>query len=179
MKKNNLIETMESLPSDAKCKVGTETGSCFFFIGTVGEFLDNLDKIDELAKAFLERRLKVARKNLLTMANAPMNLETYVKAEYNKLQYDTMPDFSLEGFHKARAEYLKKLQNRANYVMDCDRAIDLRVPLERREVVNISRSDKLIGDGIIIIIEGDEAGRWWDHTEQKEGELYGFGQGND
>lgn len=179
MKKNNLIETMESLPSDAKCKVGTETGACYFFIGTVGEFLENLDKIDELAKAFLDRRLRVARKNLLTMANAPMNLDAYVKAEYGKLKDDILPDFSVEGFHKARAEYLKKLQNRANYVMDCDRAIDLRVPLERREVINISRSDKLIGDGIIIIIEGDEAGRWWDHTEQKEGELYGFGQGND
>ena len=179
MKKNNLIETMESLPSDAKCKVGTETGSCFFFIGTVGEFLDNLDKIDELAKAFLERRLKVARKNLLTMANAPMNLETYVKTEHGKLKDDILPDFSVEGYRKARAEYLKKLQNRANYVMDCDRAIDLRVPLDQREIVDISKSDKLIGDGIIVIIEGDEAGRWWDHSEQKEGELYGFGQGNE
>ena len=179
MKENNLKKVMQDLPADAKCKVGTETGACYFFIGTVGEFLDNLDKIDELAKAFLDRRLRVARKNLLTMVNAPMDLETYGKTEYNKLPYDILPDFSVEGFHKARAEYLKKLQNRATYVMDCDRAIDLRVPLERREIVNISRSDKLIGDGIIIIVEGDEAGRWWDHPEQKEGELYGFGQGNE
>lgn len=126
---------VEALPGNTIMHIGS--GTNFFFVGTKAEYEARIDSIYKHYRDFYERleRIYTDRINGIGKSNK-------YKTKENK-------DKSLEFYRKAK-------ENALNYLKH-------GLPIRERLVIKVY--PRMQKDGIVIIVEGQEQGKYWDKSE--------------
>lgn len=158
-----LIDELARLSGETKIKVGAK--SSYFFCGTVNELCKKLEEYNEAMRTLAMRNAVRAELQKKRLFDKPPSLTRYATKECEKPD----PKPSLEDWNK-------KLENWFN---DCVEAelecrktkvyYDNFVELPDRGVANIYKADKAVDEDVtIIVIEGNELGKFWTFGEAGE-----------
>lgn len=172
----NIMQAIKKLPHDRILKIGAESGTSFFFIGTKKEFVMNIDKYSEALKKDAEEKKKKARMSLDSYLKKPVDLESYVRENMNRERQKGLKDFDADGIKKwfnfdSFMDWLENKLNqcKAKYTSYIKRCVEVEefVPLDLRKVVDMRDADELIEPygATIIILTGYENGAYWTSDE--------------
>ena len=149
-------------PWNAKLKVGASDGSGFFYCGTVGDFITNMDDYSSLCEKNAHTSVIVAKKTLETRVKNPPSIDRFIRSEIKKPKHD----FSLKNFEFYLRHYLDAIDRLTNAV---DNAVVIESKfkhLDQREVVEIREASQVSDPGVLIcIISGYEKGAYWTMDE--------------
>lgn len=148
--KMTLQEVMETIADDVVVHIGAKTA--FFFIGTKAEYEANIDLVQQDLQA-----------------------RTMISLEESRNRADFFKEKILNPDEEAGSDkYWKLLADRAYKLSKLYRAIpkledylDTFVAVREREVLD--QYDRLLGDGIVIVVDGKENGRYWLYEEYQKG----------
>ena len=169
MVKTRLRKFLEEIKDrDTKIKIGAKNGSGFFYVGTVGDFLDKSEKYEQADIIYFDNRVKRANENLEMMLNADTSFSGFAKKQYRKWENtSTRPNFSTDAYYLFlrghAAQLLKKFQS---YISE--RTIrSERTSLMSRVVTDHFIADKIVepGNVMVIQIDGKESGQYWTTDE--------------
>lgn len=154
MKIKNVLKNYDK---DLSLKVGAKDGTAFFYVGTVGDFLENMDVYDSVMRNRTVRiQIRAERAYENEIRNAP-TLEGYARECIKKEEPLIYSDYraSIEDwFMRVTQKHntaLKKKAAAANYRK-----------LSGREVKEYEMCDKTIDDNCLrVVIEGYETGAYW------------------
>lgn len=165
-----------------KIKVGAKNGSGFFYVGTVGDFLDQSEKYEWADITYFDNRVKRANDNLEMMLNADTSYSGYAKKQYRKWENTGMrPNFTVDSydvFLRGHAkQVLKKFQT---YISEKQYRAD-RTPLMSRMVTDNFDADRVVEPaGVMVIqIDGRESGQYWTFDEAESTPAIKFSGNND
>lgn len=138
-----LDEAVKEMNDDVIIHIGSKSG--FVFIGTKQEYGQMIDRIsDQYHKSFTEAKNRYTRK----IKKYSDKLRCLEKSEY----YEKELRMITESLRKYKM-YLKQICNVLNRFK----------PMRERMVKEIYK--RISKDGIVITIQGDEAGKYWDKDE--------------
>lgn len=174
----NAIKTIVDKKDTAKIKIGATDGSSFFFVGTVGEFIEESDKINRVVLTYDKETLENAKETLRRtkgFGRSYTAFESKEKARVAKLKEKSpkkykklKPDLSDENFDR----YLKRVDARIKNLEATIKRKEgvLSGPLMcDREISEHFVADSVVDeDTIVIIVCGDENGRYWSFDERGE-----------
>lgn len=175
----NLMEQINSMPSELKIKIGSNNGSGFFYCGTVGDFAEKIDEInDDLFKAFKAYERKTANALLHDAKRFPEFPERWEHLLKMPLEnvIETMPD-RVGKAETANTDFLRFCSDIGKWA---DKILDLKhsaktakqrvenfTDLQTRNVVDYFLSDPTADNyrPFVIVISGEESGRYWTMEE--------------
>lgn len=165
-----------------RIKVGAENGSGFFYMGTVGDFLDNSEKYEQADITYFDNRVKRADDNLEAMLNADTSYSGYAKKQYRKWENTGMrPNFTVDSYDVfLRGHAMQVLKKFQTFISERQyRAA--RTPLMSRQVTDFFGADKVAEpeDVLVIQIEGRESGQYWTFDEAESIPALKFSGNND
>ena len=137
--------------SDQILHIGTKDGSGFFFIGTKAELYESIPRLEEFSRKSIGDSLRKLRSELIATDNA-------------RYADDIKPE-KLRQYNGKCEELTKKILRIEE---------QSRTKLMDRQIVDVY--PRLLGDGIVMIIEGGECGRFWfryEYTAKNSGALKG------
>lgn len=175
MVKTRLKKFLEGIEDkDTKIKVGANNGSGYFYVGTVGDFLDNSEKYDQADVSYFDNRVKRANDNLEMMLNADTSFSGFAKKQYRKWENTaTRPNFSTDAYDLFLRSHSDQLFKKfRTYINERKYRAD-RTPLMSRCITNSFYADKVVEPaGVIVIqIEGRESGQFWTMDEAEWPEI--------
>lgn len=161
----NIRQALKPYDDDKKLKVGSFQS--YFYVGTVGHFLENQKEISGELYTKVKERAEESRKAYNTRLQKPPTFERFCKQQEVKSRKFTS---------EAYLEYLNDWLQKTKIVLDnADRAKEREEtfrPLSKRMVRFIRKSDPAADDEcIILIIEGKEAGKFWTTDEAPAGSV--------
>ena len=153
-------------------KVGAVDGSSIFFIGTGAEFLEKVDKLNADLKKNADAIARSGRNIFRKYCEEAPSISKYMtdaltsadakKREF-KVSFDDYLDYCKKYLDRADDRY-KALIRKEKYAKDFPM-------LHKREVVDEYPSTYEPGT-TILIVNGNEAGRYWTEDEVKNGRIY-------
>lgn len=171
--KQSLLHFMLEHDKNRIYKIGAKDGSGFFFIGTGQEFLDKVDNLDldlrKSAEQIAASGRKICRKYCVEAPSISQYLtEAMTAADANdgkgfKVSFDGYLAMCKKYVDQSNARY-KGMVKKEKYAKDWQM-------LHKREVVESYRSEDEPG-GLIVIVTGNEAGRYWSLSEVQNGRMY-------
>ena len=173
--KKKLRELLRTTDKDTVVHIGTRKGSGFFFIGLPSEFN---------VKAHDQATIHSLKAAIMTYKETLDNMDTYIVPKV-ALPFFMADDESVDSYCNAclRAhDRLNKIAldivGQANTIKAIQRklkkaatALSTFVSYGEREVADTY--DRLQGDGIVVIIEGEEQGFYWFRDEYQHGKELG------
>lgn len=165
-RRETLGEVLSRFDENQLVKVGSKDGSSWFYIGTKKVLIGNDLIYDAEIENWLKDRLDTAKKTLNDKMKCEPTYFNFTKGEIDKFLNGGICDLSIEKYHEYVQRYWKGIMTRARTVIKREGAIKTQIPLLSRPVVSADESIK--GDGIRIVIEGTEEGRFWDKEEADE-----------
>ena len=159
-------------------KIGAVDGSGFFYLGTVGDYLENKEKYEEMDRAHFENRLKRANENFEYLLNLDTSFSGYAKRQYRNFKNSgQLPNFSMIGYNQFLELHSQQLITKYN-TLNQEKAISANnSPLNSREVKEVFEAERVAepNGATVIIIKGSEMGVYWttDETELPTMELRG------
>lgn len=169
----NIMQAIKKLPHDRILKIGAESGTSFFFVGTKKDFVMNIDKYSEALRKDAEEKKKKAKMALDSYLKKPVGIEVYIRENMNREQQkgfdlDSIKSwFSWESYIEWLEGKLDKCKTKyASYVKRCVEAKEF-APLNLRKVIEVRDADEIIepSGATIIIITGYENGAYWTSDE--------------
>ena len=157
-----LNSVLSKLEPDKKIKVGTKDGSNYMFCGTVDILTQNITSYSDVLRESSYIRVRNAEKNLAVAVKNPPTLTGYIEAELSR----SNPRPSVDRWNDELRRWFKHCQ-----ALDQSKqaAIDYMknfVWLGNRNVLETRDADPAIDeDTTIIIIKGNECGKFWDFDE--------------
>ena len=140
-----LHDTIKYMPDDAILHIGSRTG--FLFVGDKAHYYRDIKKVNADMIKSQEAIAETAKRKMY--------------CEIRKLIVPGIKNTDVKKcIGKMRVYYDTETASR-KYISDF-------VPLGRRKIIEIY--PRLQGDGIVIIVEGAESGKYWDLKEYKKGE---------
>ena len=157
-----LLQELINLPDEQKVKIGAKSG--YFYCGTVREFLKYINEYGENMKIMARKiamSVEINHKKLL--ANPP-TLTFYATVECGRGK----PRPTIEGWNNELKRWFESVVRSELGLREAKTYAAEFVPLPKRAVKEIRNSDMAIDeDTKIIIIEGDELGKFWSFEEVK------------
>lgn len=153
---------------DTQIKVGAQNGSGFFYIGTVGDFLDNSEKYEQADISYFDNRVKRANENLESTLNADTSYSGFAKKQYRKWENTgTKPIFSTDAYNQFLCGHASQLLKKFQTFINERKYRGERTPLMSRKVTDFFAADKVAEpeDVLVIQIEGRESGQYWTFDE--------------
>lgn len=143
------------ITKEMKIKVGSSNS--YFYVGTVGGYLDNQKEISGVLYSKLQERAATFRKAYENRVKKPPQVALFCKK-----QEESGHRFTIQAYLDYVDEWLKKT---GYMLMSAERAqngVDTFKPLERRMVREIRVADPAVDpDCLIMIVEGMEQGAFW------------------
>ena len=168
----NLKRKLRELEPDQKIKVGTNGSSAYFYVGTAGDMLKNMQAYNAYCKLFIERCRRRAENNLKNALD-----RWFSPAEYAKVEIMTSkPVLTSEGYLKALNMWFKNVERLNETKKVREERDENYVKLDEREVVEAEMADPTVDYGVMrIIISGYELGKYWITCEAKKLPSCSFG----
>lgn len=148
LKGTTLDFTVSLMGEDDILHIGSSTG--FIFIGTKGEYYKNVGDISSHWKKFYQDIVKSREKSIMSTV-----------AEITKLKKDYKYRTALE-------DKLSRLKILYASKMTAEDILKEFKPIQHRKVLDVYPRIQM--DGICIIVEGAEQGKYWDREEYLKGE---------
>ena len=168
----NLKRKLRELEPDQKIKVGTGDSSAYFYVGTAGDMLKNMQAYNAYCKLYSERCRRRAENNLKNALD-----RWFSPAEYAKVETTTSkPVLTSDGYLKALDMWFKNVERLSEAKKIREQRDDEYVKLDEREVAVAEMSDPTVDYGVMkIIIRGHELGKYWITCEAKKLPSCSFG----
>jgi len=166
-------------------KVGANDGSSFFYCGTAGEFLANIEAIDEGLRDKTKNAMKVLRREFLksmqgfsysengeTMAARNAETKTETTAE-NDMSFTAWTEQkikeSTEGLRRAYNEWLAGVGQKQADAIAAEKLMREEKSVLEREVITVFAADAIVEPELTlcVLIFGWENGQYWTMDEVK------------
>lgn len=164
---DNLVEYLKTLPRNQVIKLGSKDSSCFFWFGTAGELLNDIDLVSDDAKESVEKKAKASEKSVTEQIRAIPTISDYLLNEWRQSEkgMERTPKFSMDDYIQYVTKKIDKIPATAKNYKKVQTYLDNWKDLEDRKVCDHYPS--ITEDAEIVIIEGMEPGPWWDAEEKK------------
>lgn len=154
----NLKNTLKGLDRDTQVQIGSK--SAFFFMGTPDEFFDSvLDLNCDWHEKFTQAA-KVAKKKYESMLAQPPEVG---KSVFKKVWENCRQIIKEFTYEEALADYEKHLSMLKVNSETADAILKRFTKFETRKVLEVYKN--IDGNAVIILIEGDECGKFWLRSE--------------
>lgn len=159
-----ILNALEPYDYNKPLKVGASDGSGFFYCGTVGDFVEDMEDYSDLLRKHAQANVQAANRRLNQRLNNPPTIERFCREE---LRSDK-PNLSFENFTFYVNHYFSAIKNLKSAADTQVFNYDAFKPLGKREVVDIREASYAADPGVtILIIEGYEIGKYWTVDEVK------------
>lgn len=159
-----LKDFIEGNESDTKTRIYIGAVTNFFYIGYFNEAKKGVLKVDGIYFKKLRRTLSTLKKNL---ENAPANLENS-KRRLNEALSVKKPDPDKVNSIKETISYYEKIiKYNPNKIKKLENQIITYTPFLNRRIKEVYKKTYPNEEGLAIIIEGNETGRYWNYSECK------------
>lgn len=167
---------------DTRIKVGAQNGSGFFYMGTVGDFLDNSEKYEQADISYYDNRVKRADDNLQAMLNVDTSFSGFAKKQYRKWENaGVRPNFSTDAYNLFLRGHAEQLVKKFQSYINERKYRGERTPLMNRKVTDFFAADKVVEpeDVLVLKIDGRESGQYWTFDEAESTPAIKFNGNND
>ena len=157
--------TLNELDPDQKIKVGSKEANSFWYIGTAGDMLKNLQFYNAYCKAYIESCRRKAENRLKNAIDSYPTIANYTRIELQESKPNPTPAGYIDMLNQwfGSILHLEELLRRKERIDNC------YVSISRREVVDIGMSDDASDPGVMrIIINGYEAGKFWTYKDAQK-----------
>ena len=138
-----LADVIDNMPDDEVIRIGSDTG--FFFVGSKAEYYRDIDQISQDYLQTAHKKLKEHLKRIKKL-----------NEDLKKPVVDFAQTKTIQGKIRTAVE---KAQYNESYISSFE-------PIPDRKVLEIYK--RLQGDGICIIVTGDENGKYWSAEEYRD-----------
>lgn len=163
---STVYRALKEMAAEQRVKIGADGGSCFFYCGTAGEFLSNIEKFshDCYMDAVLKNRESLAAMRD-TIRKAP-TLESWALNEVNEKK----PVLTSEQYLGAVDAWLRGVQAKSTTWHNMADKLEKFQPISERDVVYVSDCDPVADEaGIkILVMTGFENGEYWTFHEAQD-----------
>ena len=168
----NLKRTLRDLDPDQKIKVGSRQASSFWYVGTAGDMLKNLQVYNVYCKAFIESCRRRAETKLKNAIDSYPTIASYTRFELQM----SKPNPTAEGYIKILDQWFGSILYLEERRQTKERIDNSYVNIAEREVVEIEMSDKASDLGVMrIIVKGYELGKFWTFSDAQKVPSFSFG----
>lgn len=158
------LDALKKRKKSLKLKIGAK--NCFFYVGTVGDILENHELRDNKMRSLLRGLTTERRKTLKTRCSLPPTIGEFIAYEAKKDRDER--DFSEENFKRYVDDWVRVT---LNMVKQLDRAADNEaayIPIAERKVKECKLCDGLVDEDCLrMIVEGTENGKYWTTDEAR------------
>ena len=150
----NLMKRLEKFDDDTELHIGSK--SAFFFMGTKNEFYNELYKLNKEWEEKMRNSVKSAERRYTVFKETPID---FTKPAYKKVFTGVRMievEMSKEERKEDKANRLKILKFNAE---NAKAVYNRFTKFETREITGVYKS--LYEDSVIVLVEGDECGRFW------------------
>ena len=164
---DNIVKYLKTLPRDRKIKLGSKDSSSFYWFGTAGELLNDIDLVSDDMKDSIEKKAKASEKSVTEQIRAIPTISDYLANEWRLTckGMERTPKFSMEDYINYVTKKVDKIPATAKNYKKVQTYLDNWKDLEDRKVYD--QYPSVTEDAEIVIIEGMEPGPWWDAEEKK------------
>lgn len=152
-----------------ECKIGFANGSGFIFCGRLED--DTMTELKETCAKIKASWEKSLNKSINALPKLCKRIEDTEISLNDPHYFDNYKEEEREDKKKEMEEMLEKMKKRKESLKTSiptfTSRIDNCVPLIERNVVDIYHS--VITDAVIVLIEGEEVGMYWDKAEYENG----------
>lgn len=169
-----LKEFLEELDASTKIKIGAENGSSFFYVGVVEDLLNNLSQYDEKDHKHYDDRVNNVERRLQVALNKDTSYSGFAKRQYNDWKNKKRkPIFDVDSYNVFLKKHSESIQKLFESLVKEKTIRFERKKLGVREVINTFVADTNVEPVmcIVIIIEGDECGVFWDTNESPNSQM--------
>lgn len=157
-----LLQELAEIDGEQKIKVGAKTS--FFFCGTVNQLLDNMNQYSDSMKLMAFKIARSAEMSHKKLVNNPPSLTIYAMGECNR----ATPRMTMEGWNNEVKRWFENVLRSEMHLRDVKNYSTEFVWLGKRKVKEIRDADEVIDPATkIIVIDGNERGRFWTFEEVK------------
>lgn len=158
-----LIDELAMMDGNQKVKIGAK--SSFFFCGTVNEFCENLTDYGDAFAALAQKNVIKAEIQKKKVLEHPPTLSKYTAGECN----NPFPNPTIDGYNKAVENWFDTCVQLEGEHRKFKEYLDNYVNLEERDVTDIYKASEAVDDDTkIVVIAGNECGKFWDFSDVKE-----------
>ena len=161
---DNFIERLYATEDEYRIKVGTVDGYGFFFCGTTTELKEVVADLEEELHDECRRIAEDTKKRFNAFTRRDTSPSGYAGKAYRRSGRPATYE-EYENFVKG---YFKELAVKYNTMKEAERRRDVRTPLSERKIVETYKSISE-DDTWIVIITGEDVGKYWTEKEYKEG----------
>lgn len=159
----NFADFVES-GDERNVKIGAKDGSAFFYCGSLTKLKYSLDIIDDNLQNWYLQRVEETKAKLQRALNREWSPAVYASCRYRRS--GTVGTY--EEYLKAVQAYFAELEKIRREHQTAKEKCENREPLYLREVYEFYESIDEPGT-LIVIITGDETGKYWTTHEYKKG----------
>lgn len=162
-----LKEFLEQVDGEQIIHMGSSEGSAFWFVGTKDQLIENHVKLAEIEKNKLETQIINIRENYARLEDLYAQLNSY-------------------DLKCVERKNIKEIGLLAKLVANISKAVDAQIdnlPELRKDLRGFNPFlDRLVadqyprieGDGIVVLTEGKECGKFWNKKEYDEAVAKGY-----
>ena len=178
-----LKDKLTYYPRDSRLKVGAADGSGFFYIGTVGDFLDNIDKYSERTLKALNISAENTLNSFIAMSRCFPAPDEYfkwgeetplgtilddIKRTESRFDWHGSNNSAMQYF-KNLSLYIKKTSEHRRRAQTAEARVKQFVPFASRDVEDIFIASSVVEpeETLVFMIEGFEFGDYWSSDEVK------------
>ena len=162
----NLLDELYSYAPETVIKVGATDGSAFFYVGTAEDFIENVEYYTFLLKEGWARTYNRCNEAVKTAIKNYPTIADYMSDQRKQ----TKPDFTLEGYNKCLAAWMKKIGRMHSAEQKMLEKKNSFCDLKWREIVYTKDSDPAadVEGSKVVVINGYEFGSYWTTEEAKK-----------
>ena len=166
-----LREMLESMDPAHQIKIGAESGSSFFYCGTAGEFLAEMETFDEAIKAETKNAAERAKREFIRYATEGFVCKVQIPRKMSKEEKEmefsewtrSRVDAAVQSIRKEYISWLATTGTKESAAIDAERLSREGRSLGSREVLDSFIADPIVEPipTMVISIYGWEYGRYW------------------
>lgn len=158
-----IAKALKDYDPDKLLKVGAKNGSGFFYCGTVGDFLENMEDNSDLLRKHAISILQAAKRRLNQRISNPPTIDRFTREQ---LRGDGNPNLTFQNYRFYVEHWFSGVYGLKQAADNHEQRYDAFKPLDKRDVVEVRESLAAADPGVTaLIIEGYELGRYWTMDE--------------
>lgn len=159
-----ILNALEPYDYKKPLKVGSSDGSGFFYCGTVGNFVEDMEDHSDLLRKHALASVQAANRRLNQRLSNPPTIDRFCREE---LRSDK-PNLTFENYRFYVDHYFAAIKGFKSAADTQEEHYEAFKPLSKREVVEIREASDAADPGVtILIIDGYELGKYWTVGEAK------------
>lgn len=164
--------TLKKYDKETRLKVGSSEGTSFWYMGTVGDFLKNLNKYNDATFRYAQNKKKRAEAKLDQMIKSWPTPESYVRKQFT---FGGNSEVKFESYQAELKFWFDGVTRKKKTLNNATKELLSYVTLGRRTVIDVFMQNPAADDeGLVMNVEGYETGIYWLYSEAEKLPVIGF-----